>query len=41
LQQKVKTGAARNNFVQVPEFRSIKSAGHEVGDFFFVPKAKG
>jgi uncharacterized protein len=25
-------------FVQVPEFKSIKGAGHEVGDFFFVPK---
>ena len=40
IQQRVKIGAARNNFVQVPEFRSIKSAGHEAGDFFFVPKAK-
>ena len=39
LRQKVKAVAARDNFVQVPEFRSIKSAGHEVGDFFFVPKA--
>lgn len=40
LQQRVKAGAARNKFVQVPQFRSIKSAGHEAGDFFFVPKAR-
>lgn len=41
LQERVKTGAARNNFQQVPELKSIKSAGHEVGDFFFVPKSAG
>jgi uncharacterized protein len=34
---RVKVGAAQNKFTQVPEFRSIKSAGHDVGDFFFVP----
>lgn len=28
-----------NKFVQVPEFKSIKGAGHEAGDFFFVPKS--
>jgi hypothetical protein len=39
LQERVKSAAERSNFKQVPEFRSIKSAGHEVGDFFFVPKA--
>jgi len=27
--------------VQTPQFKSIKGAGHEVGDFFFVPRAKG
>ena len=33
--------AARNNkFVQTPEFKSIKGAGHELGDFFFVPRSK-
>jgi len=26
--------------VQTPEFKSIKGAGHEVGDFFFVPRQK-
>lgn len=39
LQERVRTAAARNNFQQVPELKSIKSAGHEVGDFFFVPKS--
>jgi len=23
----------------VPEFKAIKGAGHEIGDFFFVPVA--
>jgi hypothetical protein len=39
LQERVKSAAARNNFQQAPELKSIKSAGHEVGDFFFVPKS--
>ncbi|HWX33263.1 MAG TPA: caspase family protein [Steroidobacteraceae bacterium] len=34
---KVKEGALRNHFSEQPEFKSIKGAGHEVGDFFFVP----
>jgi hypothetical protein len=38
IQNRVKAAAALNKFNQVPEFRSIKSAGHDVGDFFFVPK---
>jgi hypothetical protein len=37
LQGKVKEGALRNHFDEQPEFKSIKGAGHEVGDFFFVP----
>jgi hypothetical protein len=41
LQEKVRAAAARSNFVQVPQFRTIKSAGHEVGDFFFVPRTAG
>jgi hypothetical protein len=36
----VEVAAAKNKFVQAPEFKSIKGAGHEVGDFFFVPRAK-
>jgi hypothetical protein len=41
VQGKVKEGAQRNHFSQLPEFKSIKGAGHEVGDFFFVPLAAG
>ena len=37
LQQQVSEAAARTGFDQKPEFKSIKSAGHEVGDFFLVP----
>jgi uncharacterized caspase-like protein len=37
LQKQVRISAARSRFEQEPEFKSIKSAGHEVGDFFFVP----
>jgi len=40
LQKRVATTAAKNRFVQKPEFKSIKAAGHEVGDFFFVPTKK-
>jgi uncharacterized protein len=38
ISKRVETDAAQNKFVQKPEFKSIKGAGHEVGDFFFVPK---
>jgi hypothetical protein len=34
----VKARAADNKFIQEPVYKSIKGAGHEVGDFFFVPK---
>lgn len=37
LRDRVKISAARNGFDQTPEFKSIKAAGHEIGDFFFVP----
>ena len=39
LRKRVEVAAAKNKFVQKPEYKSIKGAGHEVGDFFFVPKA--
>jgi hypothetical protein len=39
VQGKVKEAALHNHFAQQPEFKSIKGAGHEVGDFFFVPVA--
>lgn len=35
----VKESAAAN-FEQEPQYRAIKGAGHEVGDFFFVPQKK-
>jgi hypothetical protein len=41
VQERVKTGAARNNFTQVPEFKAMKAAGHELGDFFFIPRGLG
>ncbi len=41
VQERVKAAAARSQFRQVPEFKSIKGAGHEVGDFFFVPLSFG
>jgi hypothetical protein len=37
VRKRVEAAAARNKYVQIPEFKSIKGAGHEVGDFFFVP----
>lgn len=39
LQKRVQASAAQNKFVQAPQFKSIKGAGHELGDFFFVPTA--
>jgi hypothetical protein len=41
VRKRVEVAAAHNKFVQTPEFKSIKGAGHEVGDFFFVPRGKG
>ena len=38
IRKRVEAIAASNKFVQVPEFKSIKGAGHELGDFFLVPK---
>jgi hypothetical protein len=38
LEARVKVGAARNHFSQTPELKAIKAAGHELGDFFFVPR---
>lgn len=40
IQKRVTANAASNKFGQVPQFKSIKGAGHEVGDFFLVPKPK-
>jgi uncharacterized protein len=38
VRDRVQAAAAGVAFEQRPEFKTIKSAGHEVGDFFFVPK---
>ena len=38
IRKRVEAAAAENKLVQKPEFKTIKGAGHEVGDFFFVPK---
>jgi len=39
VRDRVTAAAARIQFDQRPELKTIKAAGHEVGDFFFVPKA--
>ena len=41
VQVRVKAEAARSHFSQQPEMKAIKGAGHEAGDFFFVPKGLG
>jgi hypothetical protein len=41
VQARVKASAVQSQFKQTPEFKSIKGAGHEVGDFFFVPLTLG
>ncbi|MDY6949694.1 MAG: peptidase C14, partial [Pseudomonadota bacterium] len=40
IRKRVEIAAQKNKFVQQPQFKSIKGAGHEVGDFFFVPRSK-
>jgi hypothetical protein len=40
IRKRVEISARSNKFVQTPEFKSIKGAGHELGDFFFVPRSK-
>lgn len=37
IRDRVSAGAKKVGFEQQPEFKVIKGAGHEVGDFFFVP----
>lgn len=41
VQEHVKAGAARSHVTQTPELKAIKAAGHELGDFFFVPRDLG
>jgi len=40
VRERVSRRATELAFEQAPEFKTIKAAGHEVGDFFFVPLAK-
>jgi len=37
VRDQVRLAAAEFDFDQQPQFKAIKAAGHEVGDFFFVP----
>jgi hypothetical protein len=36
----IEARAKQNNFVQIPQYKTIREAGHEIGDFFFVPLYK-
>lgn len=38
IRDRVETLAREADFSQRPELKTIKTAGHEVGDFFFLPK---
>lgn len=38
IRKEIDGEAAKDHIAQEPQFKSIKGAGHEVGDFFFVPK---
>jgi len=38
IKSKVTDEAGKYEFLQEPVYKSIKGAGHEIGDFFFVPK---
>ena len=40
VRQQVVDAAKDVDFDQSPEYKTIKGAGHEVGDFFFIPKTK-
>ncbi len=40
LKERVRTASEGQGFSQVPELKSIRDAGHEIGDFFFVPKTR-
>jgi hypothetical protein len=37
VRQKVVSDAKSSDFEQTPEYKVIKGAGHEMGDFFFIP----
>ncbi len=37
VNKQVQQKASESEFVQKPQYKVIKGAGHEVGDFFFIP----
>ncbi len=37
IKQQVVKDSKAQNFQQIPEYKAIKGAGHEMGDFFFIP----
>lgn len=39
IRDRVALAAKKSGFEQLPELKTIKAAGHEVGDFFFVPSS--
>jgi len=41
VQRRVESGAAREKFQQTPQFKAMKTAGHELGEFYFVPRGRG
>lgn len=40
IRNQVSNSAKKVGFDQMPEYKTIKGAGHEVGDFFFIPSSK-
>lgn len=40
VKARMKAETAQLHVQETPEFKTIKGAGHEVGDFFFVPRTK-
>jgi uncharacterized protein len=40
IRSQVSNSAKKVGFDQMPEYKTIKGAGHEVGDFFFIPAQK-
>jgi hypothetical protein len=38
VQSRVKEADRRNHVTELPELKAIKAAGHELGDFFFIPR---
>jgi uncharacterized protein len=37
IRVRVQNAAARQSYAQTPTFKAIRTAGHDMGDFFFVP----